>query len=269
MFITKKDFLEAMEVIAPSHLAEDWDNVGMLIDCGQEEYRTILFALDMTENVARQAVDIGADLVVTHHPVMLSGIKRLDGKTGESRAILTMIRHGISHFAAHTNFDCSDWGTNAYLAKLLELVDPQPLNEGGMGRIGTLQKELTLAELTGKIGKILQTGTVRAAGDPNRVIRKLAIVTGSGMSLVREAKTAGADALLTGDVKYHGAEDAVASGIAIIDAGHFPTERPAVIQLIQGLQAHFNALQCKADIMTELCLAEEEDVFWPAGNPVE
>jgi len=269
MYLSKKDFLAAMEAIAPAHLAEEWDNVGMLIDCGQEEYRKILFALDLTESVARQAVRAGADLVVTHHPVMLSGIKRLDGSTGESRAILAMIRHGISHFAAHTNFDCSNWGTNAYLASLLELIDPRPLTEGGMGRIGELKQPVTLAKLMEKVGRILNSNTVRAAGDPEKVIRKLAIVTGAGMSLVREAVAAGADALLTGDVKYHGAAEAVAGGIAIVDAGHFPTERPAVIQLIQGLQAHCHALQCKADIMTELCLAEENDVFWSAGNIVE
>lgn len=269
MYITKKLFLEAMESIAPAHLAESWDNVGMLIDCGKEEYQKILFALDLTEQVAAQAVKSGADMVVTHHPVMLSGIKRLDGKTGESRAILLMVQNGISHFAAHTNFDCSDWGTNAYVAKALGLKDAKPLLEGGMGRVGELEKKITLAELTEKIGKILKTEAIRSAGDPNRIVKRLAIVTGSGMSLVREAEEACADALLTGDVKYHAAAEAVESGIAIIDAGHFPTERPAMNQLIQGLQAHFNALQCKTDIMTELCLAEENDVFWTVSNPVE
>lgn len=269
MYVTKKQFLEAMESIAPARLAEGWDNVGMLIDCGNEEFKKILFALDLTEDVAAQAKNAGADLVVTHHPVMLSGIKRLDGQTGESRAILLMIKNGISHFAAHTNFDCAEGGTNACLAKLLGMADPKPLLEDGMGRIGALERELTLAELTERAKEVLNAKTIRAAGDPQMPVRRLAIVTGSGMSLAMEAKAAGADAILTGDAKYHAAAGAVDSGIAVIDAGHFATERPAMIQLIQGLQAHFNALQCKADIMTVLCLAEENDVFWTAGNTVE
>ncbi|MGI6151344.1 MAG: Nif3-like dinuclear metal center hexameric protein [Christensenellales bacterium] len=269
MYISKKHFLEAMESIAPGHLAQEWDNVGMLIDCGQEQFKKILFALDLTEDVAAQAIKAGADLVVTHHPIMLSGIKRLDGKTGESRAILLMVKNGISHFAVHTNFDCAECGTNAHLANILGLKNPQPLLEDGMGRVGDLEREMTLSELSKKIGEALNAKTIRAAGDPERTIRRLAIVTGSGMSLIREAEAAGADALLTGDAKYHAAAEAVDFGVAVIDAGHFATERPGMIQLIQGLQAHFNALQCKTDIMTELCLAEENDVFWTAGNPVE
>lgn len=269
MYLTKKQFLEAMERIAPARLAQDWDNVGMLIDCGNEEFKKILFALDLTEDVAIQAKNTGADLVVTHHPVMLSGIKRLDGQTGESRAILLMAKNGISHFAAHTNFDCAESGTNAYLAAILGLVDPKPLMEDGMGRIGGLEREITLAELTKRIGDLLNAKTIRAAGDPQKPVRKLAIVTGSGMSLAIEAKAAGADAILTGDAKYHPAAEAVEAGIAVIDAGHFSTERPAMTQLIQGLQAHLNALQCKTDIMTVLCLADENDVFWAAGNAVE
>ncbi len=269
MYLMKEQFLEAMERIAPARLAEGWDNVGMLIDCGSEEYKKILFALDLTEDVAIQAKNAGADLVVTHHPVMLSGIKRLNGSTGESRAILLMVKNGISHFAAHTNFDCAEGGTNAYLAAALGLVDPKPLTADGMGRVGDLEKEMTLKELTKRIKKALNAKTIRAAGDPQKPIRKLAIVSGSGMFLAMEAKAAGADAILTGDAKYHAAAEAAEAGIAVVDAGHFSTERPAMAQLIQGLQAHLNALQCKSDIMTVLCLADENDVFWTAGNAVE
>ncbi len=269
MYITKKQLLEAMESIAPANLAQEWDNVGMLIDCGNEEYKKILFALNLTEDVAIQAKDIEADLVITHHPIMLSGIKRLDGKTGESRAIILLIKNGISHFAAHTNFDCAQEGTNAHLASMLGLANTRPLTADGMGRIGEIEGGITLIDLAKRISEVLCIRDLRVAGDPDKLIGKLAIVTGSGMSFVGDALTVGADALLTGDVKYHDALEAVDAGLAVIDAGHFITERPAIFRLIQGLQAHFDKLQCNVDIMTELCLAKEKDVFWNAGNSVE
>jgi len=267
--LTKIQFLKAMNEIAPDSLAEEWDNVGMLIDCGKTEYGKILFALTLTENVAEQAEKAGADLVVTHHPVMLSGVRRLDGETDESRAIIRLIKNGISHFAAHTNLDCANIGTNAVTARLVGLIDAVPLCGNGMGRIGTLNPAVTLSELGGIVGRALSPADLRIAGDPKQIIRKLAVVTGSGMSLAKEAKAAGADAILTGDARYHNAAEAAGYGLAVIDAGHFATERPAMSHLIQGLQEHFDTLQCKLAIMTELCLAREDDAFWSARAAVE
>ena len=263
-YMTKEAFLAYMEKEAPRALAESWDNVGMLIDCGRKEYKKVLAALELTEAVAAEAAQMGADLIVTHHPVMLGGIKRLDGSDAESRAIMALVRGGISLFAAHTNFDSARRGTNAYLAEGLALEGVLPLEapgvsglpEGvwGMGRIGDLPQPCTLETLAEQVRDFLKIPFVRLAGDPQKKIGRVALCTGSGSSMAEAALCAGADVLVTGDLRHHAAAEAAGKGLALIDAGHFETEAPAMKWLIDGLQAQFN----RVEYNTEFCVSQAQ-----------
>lgn len=244
----RQDFLDYMEEMAPASLAEGWDNVGMLVDCGAGEFHRVLIALEISEPVVEEALEWGADLILTHHPVMLRPIQRLDGGNAESRCLLKMIRHGVSHFAAHTNLDCARRGTNAYLARGLGLLDAVPLEakegEAGMGRVGDLPLPCTARELCGRVKELLGIPAMRMAGDGERRITRLAVCSGSGADFAARAAEMGAQALLTGDLKHHAAAEAAGMGMVILDAGHFETERPIVHWLIEGLQEHFDGVQC-------------------------
>ena len=264
MYLTKEALLAAMEEIAPRALAESWDNVGLLIDCGQGFYKKALFALELTEEVAKEAEELGADLLVTHHPVMLFGVKRLDQATAESRAMLRLVQNGVSMFAAHTNFDCCATGTNALLAEELGLLNVQPMlpAEGGavgMGRVGELPAPLRFEEFARQVARVLKAEGVRTAGDPARVVRCVAVCTGAGL-MVKEALRAGAEVIVTGDVKHHQAAEAVGQGLWVVDAGHFETEQPAVKRLFAGLQQRYNQLKYNAqkEQTTEFCLSRVE-----------
>lgn len=266
-WVKKSEFLEAMEALAPRALAEDWDNVGMLIDCGKSEYRRIHVALELTEAVAKEAAERKADLLVTHHPVMLGGIKRLDGTDAESRAMLMLMQNGISLFAAHTNFDAAQRGTNAFVAEALGLKNLQPLEpprqDGfseasglwGMGRVGDLAAPCTLSEFAKTVKTALGLSAIRAAGDPEKLVRRAAVCTGAGGSLAEAALSAGADVLVTGDVRHHNAAEAVGRGLALLDAGHFETEAPAMQWLIDGLQDRLN----RVEYNTEFYLSQAQE----------
>ena len=263
-YITKDQLLELIDEAAPFSTAEEWDNVGLLVGSSKDCYRKVMGALELSEDVVRQAVEAGADVIVTHHPIMLAPIKRLDGSDGQSRCIMELIRNDIAHIAAHTNLDASEIGTNAQLAQKLRLKNLKPL-PSLMGRVGELEQPLTLLALAEKVDRVLGFGSVRIAGDAETPICRVAVVTGSGMSLAEEAAEAGAQALITGDVRHHNAAEAVGRGLCVVDAGHFETEQPAISGVIECLQSRYHELQCSvADSkMTEFCLAREGSVLRP------
>lgn len=262
-YITKDQLLKLINEMAPFADAESWDNVGLLISSAKSQYKKVIAALELSEYVVDQAIAQKADAIVTHHPVMLTPIKKLDDATEESRCIRKLVRHDIAHIAAHTNLDASDLGTNAQLAARLGFEHVELLSSK-MGRVGIIVP-ITLRELAEKTDDILGFGGTRFAGDENAVITRAAIVTGSGMSLAEEAYAAGAQVLITGDARHHNAAEALGKGLCIIDAGHFETERPAMAAVIEGLQSRYIALQCNvADAeFTEFCLADERRVLQP------
>ena len=140
-------FCETMERIAPKVLAFDYDHVGLLIGPDHEDVTRVLLALDLTEDVAKEAVDGHYDLVLTHHPIFWDPIKSISPDAHETAAAYLLIRHGIGHFAAHTNLDACAGGVNDVLAKLLGLEGLSMLSEEKIGRIGTLKSEKTLEDL--------------------------------------------------------------------------------------------------------------------------
>lgn len=224
-----------MEQLAPPALAESWDNVGLLVDCGRP-VTGILTALDITPEVVEEARELGCELIVSHHPVIFKPLRAM----GPKDPAFLLAQNGISAICMHTNLDAAEGGVNDVLAGLLGLTDIAPFGEGNIGRVGSVQP-MDARTLAQRCAQALHAHVkwVVAAGP----IQKLAVIGGSGGDLLAQAKAAGADALLTGEAGHHDAHDARAMGIGLIAAGHYCTEFPVVTALTQKLARNFPALR--------------------------
>ncbi len=254
--IRLQDVVSFLREFAPPELAEDWDNVGLLIGDPADEVRSVLTCLTLTPNVADEAIARGAQLVITHHPVLFRPVQRLTAETSEGRMLLSLIRAGISVYSPHTSYDSAANGINAQLAQLFELRDVQPLRSNaalatethltGSGRFGTLPSITSLRELIDRIKPALRVSTLQFVGDLDRPITKLGIACGAAAEFLRDAVQFGCEALLTGEARFHSCLEAEAANIALILPGHFATERPAMEQLANVLRSRFAGLVVQA-----------------------
>lgn len=234
MLATVNDLVELLEELMPSSLAEDWDNVGLMLGRRGKTIKKILLALDLTKEVVEQAVSQKIDLIVTHHPAIFKKLKRVVDNDWQQDLLLTLAENGIAVYSAHTNLDCVSTGVNDVLAKLLKLEDTEALDDSnGLGRIGVVA-ETSLAEYAQTVKDALKADYV-VVGDAGKLVKKVAVCGGAGSDLIDLALAKGADTLVTGDVKYHSAQQAVFSGLNIIDAGHQPTELPVLEKLADRL----------------------------------
>ena len=228
-----------LDQIAPIAGAEEWDNPGLLAGSPDKPVDTVLFALDLTEKVVEEAVRAGAQLIVTHHPILFRGRKNLLETDGEGRLLCALVRSGLSLIAMHTNYDNAHPGVNDALAGTLGLRDIEPMEHGmcaGMTDACRFSEFVDMAERA--LG-----GPIRRYGDPDRLIRRVAVLGGAGEDFWPEAKACGADAYLTGEMAYHKALDAVADGLCVMEAGHAATEAPGILALADGLQNAADAVQ--------------------------
>ena len=229
------EVIAALEARYDPALAESWDAVGLVCGDPAETVRSVLFAVDPTTAVVDEAITVGADLVVTHHPLLLTPVHGVPATDPKGRLVHRLVRAGTALFAAHTNADrATGHGVNDALAAVLGLVDPRPLEPAatpgaGLGRVGRLPTPVTLREFAGRVAAVLPApeGGVRVAGDPEREVRTVAVCGGSGGSLLPAAAAAGADVFLTSDVKHHPASDAgEVDGPALVDVAHYASEWP-------------------------------------------
>jgi dinuclear metal center YbgI/SA1388 family protein len=219
-----------MEKLAPTDTELHWDNGGFQVGSAQTLVDLALVALDCTDAVIDEAVSAGAQMIVTHHPLIFGSplYKVTDGNL-VGRKVLRLIKGGICLYCSHTALDLADGGTNDLLAEYLGLTGLEPLvgegDEKGLGRVGFLEKTCTLAELAAFAGRRLNVAA-RYAGNPETLIEKVAVNAGagSGRKYVAAALKAGAAALLTGDAKYHDTLEALEMGLCIVDATHYSTE---------------------------------------------
>lgn len=225
-----KEIAALIEREAPRDLAYDWDNVGLLIGSGESEVKKIFITLDVNLATAKEAAAAGCDMIVSHHPILFRGIKRIDYDTPCGEMLRILIENKISVYAAHTNMDTAPGGINFRLAEIFGLEDVKILEyhtdstDAGLGRYGRLKKALTADELCQTIKEKLHTPSVRAAGDMNKEIKSLCVASGSCSESIETAIAKGCDAVITGDLRYHETMDFAEQGIFIIDAGHYPTE---------------------------------------------
>ncbi|OQB24692.1 MAG: putative GTP cyclohydrolase 1 type 2 [Firmicutes bacterium ADurb.Bin182] len=235
------DFVALMEEYAPPSLALEYDNVGLLIGTKRREIKNVLVALDCTEKVAQEAADTGADLVLTHHPLFFKGIKRILPDSPETKAAYILIQNGIALYCAHTNLDRAQGGVNDVLAGRLGLSGTRMLPPENIGRVGDLP-EVRLHEFAELVAQKLET-SVRIVGDTNSVVRTAAVIGGGGDGDIQAAADAGANVLVTGEIRHHRALEALSLGISVIDAGHYETERIILMPLIEYLQAHSSGIE--------------------------
>lgn len=213
----------------PSYALE-WDNVGLLAGRYEKEVEKIFVALDATEETIGQALKFGADLLITHHPLLFSPVKKITSGDFIGRRLLMMIQSDLCYYAMHTNFDVMGMGQlnedclGLQGTSVLEVTAKEAASEEGIGRVGRLDHEMTLEEFGRKVKKDFAIPDVRIYGDPTAKVLRAAISSGSGKSMVGAAKESGADVLVTGDIDYHTGIDAVARGLAVVDAGHYGTE---------------------------------------------
>jgi dinuclear metal center YbgI/SA1388 family protein len=345
-------------------LAEQWDNVGLQIGSPSEQINKIMVALDPLPAVLDEAISLGCNLLVTHHPLIFTPVRQISSSTVTGSSILKAIQAGLAVVSMHTNYDIAQGGLNDLLADRMGLNELRPLkiigheelvklvvfvpaahhtavrsalfpyavqignyrdcsfstpgqgtflplagaqpavgaigsleqveevrlellvhksrlgkviktllsahpyeepafdcypliNESvpiGLGRIGRLPEPVTLQAYAAATGARLGCGSVRMVGDPARLIRTVALCSGSGASLLVDAVRAGADLLVTGDVKYHEARDAETQGIALLDAGHFATEQ----LMVAAIRDFLTAALGRSGFLTEVCAAQAE-----------
>ena len=238
MNIFVKDIIKIMSEMAPARMAEDWDNVGLQVGRNEKEVKVILCALDFSAEVLEQAIQLRADIIVTHHPAIFRGIKQLTDLDWRTSLLLEAARKDIAVYSAHTNLDSVAGGVNDVLANLLELENVESLSGEdtleGIGRTGILKESMDLNEFAEKVKKVLKLEhvTVVPAG---RKVHKVAVCGGAGMDFLNDAVQADADTYVTGDIKYHDAQDARGKRINLIDATHQATELPVINELADRL----------------------------------
>ena len=248
--MTVQQILDYLNTLAPAAMKYEWDNVGLLCGRREQEVRKVLVALDPFENVCRQAVELGADLIVTHHPLIFRAPKSITTDDPVGRCILMLAANGISAVNAHTNLDCAPEGVNDVLARTLGLADIQvvdPMGTDGQGRPYGLLRAGTVAEtelhtfLT-YVKAQLHTPVLRYVNG-GKPVHKVAVGGGACGDEYDAALAAGCDTLVTADVKYNQFRDAYDLGLNLIDAGHFYTENPVMQPLAEKLQAQFPDLE--------------------------
>ncbi len=235
------EVLTALYALWPPQRAEEWDAVGTVCGDPDQPVTRVLFAVDPVQAVADEAVRIGADLLVTHHPLYLRGTTSVAASTFKGRVVHTLIKHDVALHVAHTNADRADPGVSDALAGALDLrvtaplvPDPSdPAGRRGLGRICELDAPLSLAAFGERVAARLPRTAqgVRVAGDPEATVRTVALCGGSGDSLFDAVRAAGVDAYVTADLRHHPASEARETGPpALVDAAHWATEWPWVEQ---------------------------------------
>ena len=373
MSVKVKDIMGVMESIAPKKLAEGWDNVGLAVGDPQREVKKILVALDVIDPVIAEAKAVGAQMIVTHHPMLLfKKIESITTQNGLGRRIYDLIENGIAAFSAHTNLDIAAGGTNDVLAELagldnielleetwaqsfkkivvyvpvgheeavreamcaagaghigayshctfgtegkgtflplegtnpfmgkqgqLEVVDElrletivpaeqaeavvkamlaaHPYEEAaydiypveqkgkreGIGRIGELPEAMPFREFAAMLKEKLGLDAIRLVGDPEKMVKKVGLCTGAGVSFVSLAAAKGCDVYLTGDIKYHEAQDAIEKGIAVVDVTHYASEVLIVPVLQKKLREAAKENGWEIEV---ICSAVNGQTFWTA-----
>jgi dinuclear metal center YbgI/SA1388 family protein len=259
------DVVAALERRYPPAWAEQWDRVGLVVGEPSAPVRRVACVVDCVPETVAEALAGGADMIVAHHPLLLRGVSSVAATTYKGRIVHQLIKNDVALYVAHTNADVANPGVSDALAGRLGLLDLRPLHPAapdgpaagqgrGLGRIGRLPRPMTLAELAAYAARALPPTVwgVRAAGDPDRVLRTVAVSGGSGDSFLGDAAAAGVDAYLTADLRHHPASEYVASDHpALLDAAHWATERPWLDELATYLTESLAVETVVSDLDTD------------------
>ena len=258
-----KSIMNCLERLSPLHYAEEWDNVGLLVGDENQEIQRIMVALDASDYVIDKAVEVQADLLLTHHPMIFRPLKQVNTQSMVGRRVLKLAGNRIAYYAMHTNFDIKG-GMAELAAGRLNLKEQEPLDvtviengiPQGIGRVGMLPEEQSVRNIAALVKEKFDLENVILYGEPEQKVRKIAICPGSGKSEIENAQKAGAELLITGDIGHHEGIDAVDCGLPILDATHYGLEHIFIAFMVDYLK------QCQAEI------GELEIIGMDTGSPI-
>lgn len=253
MDCTVERIAQIMNDIAPENQAEKWDNVGLLLGRKNARVRRLMTAVDITRSVINEAIDKKVDMIISHHPLIFNPIYSLESDSTTAQLVYPLIENNIAVYSAHTNLDKAVGGTDDCLAEALELQDVRQIGDTSdleFGRIGVLASSMDLIGFAERVRKQLKTQRIDIVGEKKRQVWKVAVSGGAGAGLMKKALDAGADVLVTGEIKHHEAIEAELMGINILAAGHFYTELPVMIKLIGRLQMTLDSLQYNIEVIS-------------------
>jgi dinuclear metal center YbgI/SA1388 family protein len=248
---------------APIELAEDWDNVGLLVGDWQAPIERIMTCLTITPSSAAEAIRGKADLIITHHPLPFRALKRVTTDTTAGRLLWDLVGHRVAIYSPHTAFDSATAGINQRLAEGLDLGNVMPLVtvEGapdgtGSGRQGNLKQPCSLQELASRLKQFLRIQQLQAVGNPAAPIQQVAVACGAAGEMLPAASVAGCELLIVGETNLHTCLEAEARGMSLLLPGHYASERFAVEILADDLSRHFG------QIHTWVSQQEQDPLKW-------
>ena len=243
------DIISILEQLAPPHLAESWDNCGLLIGSKSREIIKVYIALDADSKAIASAVENGCDMIITHHPILFSPVRAVRDDDFTGKRLITLIENRVNCYAMHTNFDSAVMGD--LCAGYLNISGSTPLEPAedghGIGSIGMLDEPMKLYDLAERVKKTFDLPEARYYGDPDRIVSRIAMCPGSGKGFMDAVEDSHADVYLTGDVDHHFALDLMEKGISVIDAGHHGLEHVFVDYMTDYLGRMLPELVCIAD----------------------
>lgn len=253
-----KNLIEKLEELSPAMYAMEWDNSGLLVGDAEREIHKVLLSVDVTDAVVEEAIRVGANMIVAHHPLIFSKINRVVATDFIGKRIIRMIENGICCYCMHTNFDVMGMADAAadelglLQSEVLMVTYEDDISKEGIGRYGFLKDIKTLQELAEEVKRIFALDHVTLYGDKDTRVAKTAISTGSGRSMIKYALNTDCDVIITGDIDYHTALDSVAQGLCIIDAGHFGLEKLFITYMQEYLKREVPVVQTVASEQGEI-----------------
>lgn len=252
--------ISMLESLSPCFYAESWDNVGLLAGNRKKEVSKIYVALDATDEVIEEAVFMGADMLITHHPLIFSAMKKITTDDFIGRRIVKILEHNISYYAMHTNFDVTHMAELAAdrmgmtARSVLSVTCEGETGKAGIGKAGILPEEMTVSKCAELVKEQFGLARVKIFGEPLRKVQTAGICPGSGKSVIDDAIKSGVEVLITGDIDHHEGIDAVARGLTIIDAGHYGLEHIFVPYMVKYLEEECSGV--------EIYSAVKKEPFW-------
>lgn len=263
-----KDILAWVDARAPLRFAETWDACGLQVGDPDGRVERLLVALDPSTATLLEAERKRCQCLLTHHPLIFRPLPAVRSDQYPGRLVITALQKGIHLLAAHTNLDVAREGTNDQLARLLSLQSLEPLevaahllaetSYSGLGRLGSLPRSLSLRDFVASVRHVMGDVPIRVVGEMDKMVHRVALCTGSGGSLMERVLATDADVFVTGDVKYHEAQRAVEGGLAVVDLGHFASERIIVEPLAEFLRDEAARREMPLVVLTA---EEEKDPF--------
>lgn len=246
--IKVNNIINEMELLGPTYLKEDFDNVGLMVGDKNKEVKKVLLALDCTLKVIEEAKKENVDLIITHHPLIFKRPSSITTDTLQGKKIIELIKNDISLYSSHTNLDSVENGLNDTIVSILGFDNFKILeknkrdDKAGLGRIVSLNESIQLEDLISKIKKSLNINNLRVVKGKDKV-NKIAIINGSGQDFIGKAVALGADCIITGDTTYHFASDYKEMKISILDVGHFASEQITFFNVMENLKEKFKDVE--------------------------